>query len=260
MEKFLLSAAVSVLLCGMALPVAQAAQACSKQSPAYSVALLELYTSEGCNSCPPADKYVSSLRAAGVTPENAVLLSMHVDYWNDIGWKDVFSKHEITERQRWLANLAGSRTVYTPEVFMSGKELRGWRGRVPESVKQINSKPAQADITISLGKLAGNKLPVEVSAKAAQGGKLYVALVENGLATDVKSGENSGLILKHDFVVREWLAPITLTADAKGNKAALSRALSVPAGAVGKNLSVAAFVQNDKGEVLQALDLPICGS
>ncbi len=262
MKKVLLNGMASVLLCGMALPLALA-EGCSKHSPAHSVALLELYTSEGCNSCPPADKFVSGLRASGVTAEQAVLLSMHVDYWDNIGWKDVYSKHEITERQRWLSNLVGSHTIYTPEVFMGGKELRGgvggWRSGVPETVKRINSKPAQADITISLGKPAANSLPVEVNVKAGQAGKLFVALVESGIATDVKAGENNGSVLKHDFVVREWLGPIVLSGDAKESKAAWSRAVAIPAGAVAKNLGIAAFVQNDKGEVLQALALPVCG-
>lgn len=238
------------------------AQTCSKQSPNYSVALFELYTSEGCSSCPPADKFVSELRSSNFAPDQAVLLSMHVDYWDYIGWKDVFSKHVITERQRWLSNLVGSRTIYTPEVFMGGREVRGgvngWRSAVPETVKRINSRPAQADITISLGKLTGNHLPVEVSAKAKQASTLYVALVENGLVTDIKAGENSGAVLKHDYVVREWIGPIALSGDASQTKAALSRAISVPAGANGKNLGVAAFVQNEKGEVLQALSLPLC--
>ncbi|MEN9868148.1 MAG: hypothetical protein RL748_3738 [Pseudomonadota bacterium] len=238
------------------------AQACSKQSPGYSVALFELYTSEGCSSCPPADKYLSELRSKHFAPEQAVLLSMHVDYWNDIGWKDVYSKRVLTERQRWLSALAGSRTIYTPEVFMGGQELRGgvdgWRNAVPEAVKRINSRPAQADIHIALGKLNGNSLPLEVNVKAKQNGKLFVALVESGLVSEVKSGENSGAVLKHDYVVREWLAPVSLSGDASQTRAALTRAISLPAGANSKNMGIAAFVQNDKGEVLQALSLPLC--
>lgn len=254
--------AASLGFCLLAGSLAPAlAQTCSKQSPPYRVALLELYTSEGCSSCPPADKFVSGLRAAGVTAEQAVLLSMHVDYWNDIGWKDLFSKHEITVRQRWLTGLAGGHTVYTPEIFMAGQELRGgvrgWSSGVPESVKRINSKPAQAEIHIALGQLAGGSLPVDVSAKSAQKGQLYVALVENGLVTDVKSGENSGVMLKHDYVVREWLGPFNLDGGGKSSNA-FSRPIAVPSGASSKNLGVAAFVQNDKGEVLQALSLPLC--
>lgn len=247
---------LGVGLTGLAASAALA-QSCSKQSPAHSIALLELYTSEGCSSCPPADKYVSSLRGSGISADQAVLLSMHVDYWDDIGWKDPFSKKTATERQRWLTSLAGGRTIYTPEVFMSGQELRSWRNNVPDAVKRINGQPARADIKISLGAATGGNLPVEVAATAKQKGKLYLALVESGIAIDVKSGENSGSMLKHDFVVREWLGPFALTGD-KETRAQVSRAIAIPVGANSKNLGVSAFVQNERGEVLQALSLPLC--
>lgn len=238
------------------LPLSAAvAQGCSKQSPAHTVALLELYTSEGCSSCPPADRFVSGVHH-GLGIDQVVPLALHVDYWDYIGWKDAFAMRGFTERQRWLADIAGSRTVYTPEFFVAGQELRNWSGGLPDAVKRINQQPAQADIGIALGKPAGGALPVNVTARSSRHGKLFVALYENGLATDVKAGENGGVTLKHDYVVRDWVGPIALGGD---GKAALTRALNVPPGAMGKNLGVAAFVQGDKGEVLQALALPLCG-
>jgi hypothetical protein len=245
---------------------AQAAASCSGRSPAHAVALLELYTSEGCDSCPPADHFVSGLRAAGVAQEQAVLLSLHVDYWNYIGWKDVFSRAAFTERQRYLSDLAGSRTIYTPELFVAGQELRGgserWKRGVPEAVKRINGHPAQADISINLGAPGAAGLPLEVHASAQAGGKLYVALVESGIDSQVRAGENRGLTLHHDYVVREWLTPAPLAADGKSPKpmASVARTVPLPAGALPKNLGVAAFVQTERGEVLQAYTLPVCGS
>jgi hypothetical protein len=242
-----------------------AAGSCSAHSPAYRVALLELYTSEGCSSCPPADQYVSGLRAAGVTPQQAVVMSLHVDYWNYIGWKDPFSRAAFTERQRWLTELAGSRTIYTPELFVAGQELRGgpggWEGGVPAAVKRINGQAAQADISITLGQAGAAGLPVEVRASAARGGKLFVALVESGLASKVTAGENSGRLLRHDYVVREWLAPVELSTGAKTgvDMAAVTRTLPLPSGAAPGRLGVSAFVQSARGEVLQALALPVCG-
>jgi len=231
------------------------AAGCSVQSPAYRIALLELYTSEGCSSCPPADRYVSGLRADGVTAQQAVLLSEHVDYWNYIGWKDPFSSKAYTDRQRWLSELAGSRTIYTPEIFVGGKEQRGWPRGVADTVKRINGLAAQADIGITLDASSAGGLAVSVTAKSAHDGKLFVALVENGVASQVKAGENSGRLLRHDFVVREWLAPVPL---ASGG-AIISRTLALPAGAVANRLGISAFVQTDKGDVLQALSLPVCG-
>ena len=100
------------------------AQECSKTSPAHTIALFELYTSEGCDSCPAADKFVSSLYKTGkFSPEQVLALSLHVDYWDYIGWKDVYAKAQFSQRQRGLAELVGSRNVYTPEVFIGAKEL-----------------------------------------------------------------------------------------------------------------------------------------
>lgn len=249
------------------LPAAALAQTCSKQSPAHTVALLELYTSEGCSSCPPADKFVSALGGPGLTMEQVVPLALHVDYWDYIGWKDVYANPAFGERQRWLSALAASRTVYTPELFVAGQELRGgvdaWRGGLPAAVQRINRQPAQADIRIALGRPAAGQLPLEVRATAAQGGQLYLALVENGLSSTVRAGENRGATLRHDHVVRQWLGPFALQAQAGDGKAgfshSISRALALPANAASKNLGVAAFVQSDQGRVLQALSLPVCG-
>jgi hypothetical protein len=241
----------------------QAAEAggCSMRSPPHRVALLELYTSEGCSSCPPADAFLSGTRAA-LRPDQAVPLSMHVDYWNYIGWKDPYSRKTFTERQQWLTELAGSRTVYTPEFFVAGKELRGWRDGTQAAVARINQQPAQADISIAIGPAGAGGLPLVVTASAKMAGKLYVALVESGIARQVRAGENQGRLLRHDYVVREWLAPVTLApaARAAGGVAQLSRTVALPAGASPGKLAVSAFVQSEQGEVLQAATLSACGT
>jgi hypothetical protein len=234
------------------------AQACSKQSPAHTVALLELYTSEGCSSCPPADRFVSGLQASGLTAEHVVPLSLHVDYWDYIGWKDPFSNRLFTERQYWLSAQAKSRTVYTPEIFIAGNELRNWRGATPATIRAINGRPAEAQISVSAGQPSEGNLPVEVKAKASRDAALYVVLYENGLSSNVKAGENHGTQLRHDYVVRDWIGPVAL--DGQGGKASLPRPLTVPAGASARNLGVAAFVQTSRGEILQALALPLCNS
>lgn len=256
---------MTLLLSAAPLSVA-IAQTCSKHSPPHTVALLELYTSEGCSSCPPADRTLSQLRSAaaggaqGLGIDQVVPLSLHVDYWNDIGWKDVFSSKTYTDRQHWLSNLANSRTVYTPEMFVAGQELRNWTGGIATAVRRINQQPARADIGITLGKIAGGSLPVQINAQTNQGGKLYVALYENGLSSAVRAGENSGAVLHHDYVVRQWLGPIPLSGKVGSEQAVVAQALVVPAGAVTRQLGVAAFVQTDKGEVLQSLALPLCSA
>ncbi|WP_420476531.1 DUF1223 domain-containing protein [Noviherbaspirillum sp. ST9] len=254
MSRLLPLSAVSLSL--LLAPWGAFAEACSKQSPAHTVALLELYTSEGCSSCPPADRFISGLRAAGLDGNQVVPLALHVDYWDYIGWKDPFANRLFTERQYWLSAQAKSRTVYTPEIFVAGQELRNWRAATAAAVRRINERPAEAQINVSAARPSGGSLPVEVKAKAARDAALYVVLYENGLSSDVKAGENRDVQLRHDYVVRDWIGPVAL--DGQGGKAALPRPLAVPAGAVARNLGVAAFVQTPRGEVLQALALPLC--
>jgi hypothetical protein len=251
--KSLFLAVLSVALPCAPLSALAAAPVCSKQSPAHTVALLELYTSEGCSSCPPADRFVSGLQSS-MTSDQVVPLSLHVDYWNDIGWKDVYSSKVFTERQSWLAGLVGSHSVYTPEIFVAGRENRGWYSNLQDTVKRINAQPAQANINIAVGKPASGKLPIQIKATSARAAKLYVALYQNGIRTDVKAGENNGATLRHDYVVREWLDPVSMT----GEGATLVRTVDLPASAAPKNLGIAAFVQAERGEVLQALSLPLC--
>jgi len=252
----MLGSLLGSLLCCAPLSLA-VAQTCSKQSPAHTVALLELYTSEGCSSCPPADHTVSALHEAA-NADLVVPLALHVDYWDDIGWIDRFAKHDFTLRQRWLTELARSRTVYTPEVFIDGHELRDWSDTLARTIGDTNRQAPRANIGIELGSIAGGKLPVAVKTNAAQGNKLFIALYENGLSSNIKAGENSGVVLRHDFVVRDWIGPLTLTTGASGDNV-LTRELSVPATSISKHLGVAAFVQDNRGDVLQALALPLCG-
>ncbi len=249
---FLAPVAIGVGLAGSA----GAAPACSRQSPAHSIALIELYTSEGCSSCPPADQFLRGLRASGISDTQAVALSLHVDYWDYIGWKDPYGRAAFTARQRALSDLAGSRTIYTPEFFVGGKELRNWHGAMPETLRRINATPARAQIGITLGAPGATGMGIAVKASAQQDAKLHIALVQSALASKVGRGENGGRTLVHDHVVREWLAPAELKA---GVAATLTRTLALPARAPLANLGVVAFVQSARGEVLQALSLAPCG-
>ncbi|MBV8632956.1 MAG: DUF1223 domain-containing protein [Burkholderiaceae bacterium] len=232
------------------------AQACYKQSPAHTVALLELYSSEGCSSCPPADRALSGLKSAAQA-DQVVPLALHVDYWDYIGWTDRFAKPEFTQRQYQLVSEANSRAVYTPEMFLGTRELRSWGRKLESAIEAVNQQPARATIAIEAGKPAGGMLPVSVKTTAAENANLYLALYENGLSSNIKAGENNGVTLHHDFVVRDWVGPIALPV--KAGETVNLHSLKVPA-EMGSELGVAAFVRNGKGEVLQALALPLCGS
>jgi hypothetical protein len=244
-----------------ALAPAQAAQAaCERSSPTHTVALVELYTSEGCNSCPPADRWLSSLLSRyGST--RVVPLSLHVDYWDYIGWSDPFAQARFSERQR---RLAGGATLYTPQVFVSARELRGWRdaANVERGLQEVNRQPARAGITLamqagephSLVAEARFSLPAEAQRRSGLQGVLV--LYEDGLVSTVSRGENRGVTLRHDHVVRQWL-PLPLKSE-PGSQA-LKRTLWLAPGWKAANLGLAAFIQDVRtGEVLQAVSLPAC--
>lgn len=227
---------------------------CSAKSSAKPVVLLELYTSEGCSSCPPADRWLSKLP----TSDKVIPLALHVDYWDYIGWKDRFAQPKFAERQREQARLAWSNTVYTPQLTLNGKDFRGWgsASRFEDAISSINQGVAQANIQFSVKQLEANKVEINASAQAPRHNTaaLFVALYENGLSSQVNAGENGGATLNHDYVVREWLGPFSL-------EQALSKQVNIKPEWKTSNMGVVAFVQNrSNGEVLQAVALKLCGS
>ena len=239
-----------------------AAPACKATSGPQATAVLELYTSEGCSSCPSADKWVSSLPASGFTGDKVIPLAFHVDYWDYIGWKDRFASHAFTQRQYELADIARARTVYTPQVVLNGKDFRASSSKLADATKSINQSPARAQIQLSIDERGGRDWQVSTGVlvpEAAQqkDAAVYLAVYENRLVSDVKAGENSGVVLKHDFVVREWIGPLALD----GGKLALNRGISLKPDQKIKDSGLVAVVQNRRtGDVLQALQLPYCGS
>src|SRR4026209_363598 len=114
----------SLLAAVLALSLATAeARQCTARSPEQTVALVELYTSEGCDSCPPADRWLSSLGTKGYAPDRVVPVALHVDYWDYIGWKDPSARRAHSARQRKMAKLARAAMVYTPQVLLQGRDF-----------------------------------------------------------------------------------------------------------------------------------------
>ncbi len=237
-----------------------AAGQCSAKSGDETAALLELYTSEGCSSCPPADKWVSSLAPGGFKANQIVPLAFHVDYWDYIGWSDRFANKEFSGRHRVLARANGSGTVYTPQVFVSGKDIRLAFSNVKlnSTLKAINSAKPRADIGLQLDASSG-LLGLSASASLvspADDAQAYLAVYENNLFSNVKAGENRGVKLEHDYVVRELIGPLKF--DRQG-KLEIKQSIAVQSDWKLKDLGIAAFVQRrDSGETLQALQLPAC--
>jgi len=242
-------------------PASGAAAECSARSGPARTALVELYTSEGCSSCPPADRWLSGLRASGFGADRMVPLAFHVDYWDYIGWKDEFAKPQYTARQRKLAEVNRSSFVYTPQVLLSGSDYRGWGNPqdLATRVGKVNGRSPGADIVLAALPRGDTGLEIRASAslrQAAGDPVLYLSLYENRLASEVKAGENSGRRLEHDYVVRELVGPMTFGTE---GKAEARHPLNLSTEWKRADLGIAAFVQDrSTGEVLQAVTLGAC--
>lgn len=248
-------------LAGVAGASGSALAACRAISPGSTQVLVELYTSQGCSSCPPADRWLTQFdpqAAPGVVP-----LSLHVGYWDYIGWKDPYARREFNARQQWLAGLNRNRTVYTPGVFVQGRETPQWHrvGTFEAAARSIAAQPARARIELDVESGSAGTVGVRAATSILDGqahrdAQLYLALTESGLATRVQAGENRGATLRNDHVVRDWVGPLPLDAPAKVQLGVEGSAAT--AGATAARRAVVAFVQETQsGEVLQAMRLPL---
>jgi hypothetical protein len=231
---------------------------CRAESGPGTAALVELYTSEGCSSCPPADRELSQLRSKAGRNAVIIPLALHVTYWDQIGWKDGFAQKEFDLRQKLLANYGKSGLIYTPQFFMNGRELRHWSGQFPDAIRKTNEKPAEASIALKWTRAPGSTVELEAVAigrdpRARQA--LYLAVSESRLVSKVLRGENGGATLMHDDTVRAWFTPIRLIQ----GRALLHQAMRIPGNWNWQNLRAVAFVQNlDDGIVQQALSIGQC--
>jgi hypothetical protein len=190
-----LTAAV-LLACGTA--HAAAGAQCKAQSIPSLTPVVELYTSEGCSSCPPADRWLSGLKAAAAQGR-VVAQAFHVGYWDYIGWVDRFAAPAHTARQREIAAANGLRNIYTPQVVRNGQDWRDYARTLTAP-----PEPARADIQLALaadGAFEAIVTPVAGSAAWSA----YWTVTEHGHSSKVKSGENAGELLQHDFVVRQYV-------------------------------------------------------
>jgi hypothetical protein len=185
-----------LLLLALAAPVvlAQSCPSATVQSGATVPRLVELYTSEGCSSCPPADRWLSGLKGQ----PGVIAAAFHVDYWNGLGWPDRFSNPAYTERQKQGVGVNGSRYAYTPQIVVNGRD---WRSA---SLPAASSEAAR--VRLAWSRSAGGEL--KLSAEALPGAPARIQLwwvrVEDGHQSRVRAGENRGETLNHDSVVREY--------------------------------------------------------
>lgn len=255
-------ALIGCLLAPLALPAAAAA-GCSASSGPQQATLIELFTSEGCSSCPPADRWLSGFAAGPTTaPGSPVIpLAFHVDYWDYIGWADRFASPAFTARQHDRQRATQARFVYTPQTLINGRDSTAWRqAGTPGRLPPMTPVPAGADLTLGSQIDADGQLAVTLAARlrpeaGGQPAVAYLALYENGLASAVRRGENAGRHLRHDFVVRQWLGPLPLGPDGRLD----SRQRLALDGVDANRAGLAAVVESGDGRRYhQALALPLC--
>jgi hypothetical protein len=212
-------------------------------------AVVELFTSEGCSSCPPADELVAQLQMED-KDRSVFILAYHVDYWDRLGWKDGFSSATFTGRQRQYANWLRLSSVYTPQIVVNGKkEFVGSDARTLRATVESDLKATGA-ARLSLGNLRQDAHGLEWSWQAGgvkKGISLVVALVQRSAVTNVKAGENGGKTLSHVQIVRGMTV---IDTDAKGSG---NGRMDWPGGVKPGDLEVIAFLQDKgSGEIIAA--------
>jgi hypothetical protein len=159
------------------------------------VHLLELYSSEGCSSCPPAEAWFSKLKRDPGLWKSVVPVEFHVDYWNSLGWPDALSSPAFTERQRNYASSWGADNVYTPEFVLDGAE---WRRGSLDSIPTTGASGLLKVVVQAGGRVA---ITFEPGSGSTGSWEVHAALLGMDLSSDVTAGENNGRRLQHDFAV-----------------------------------------------------------
>lgn len=193
-----LAAAMAATLGSALVPVW--AQGCSARSAATPPRVVELYTSEGCSSCPPADIWLSRL---GARPD-VIALGFHVNYWDRLGWPDRFADPAYTQRQvDWSARL-GQRGVYTPQVIVDGNDWRGWPALPATPLGSTSASEAAPQLTLTRDSDGSVQAQVQPQTGSALRWRGFWAVTEDRHSSRVRAGENAGETLRHDHVVRLW--------------------------------------------------------
>ncbi len=198
-------------------------------------AVVELFTSEGCSSCPPADEV--AIRISGEYPGNVYFLGFHVDYWDNIGWKDEFSNPGYTERQRKYARIFDLTSIYTPQVIING--IEEGIGSKEAVLRKSISRELKKEVTDSISlrvKVNGENIGVSYDVSAPK--LLNIALVQLKATTNVKRGENAGHHLNHINIVRVFKTLDT------GKATSGTIPLTIPGGLTTKEIKVIAYLQD----------------
>jgi hypothetical protein len=199
----------------MAMPSITVAESVQPESSDQRVpVLVELFTSEGCSSCPPADELLNRLdQSQPVAGVEVIAMSEHVDYWNRLGWADPFSSAQFSERQNDYARVLGVDEIYTPQMIVDGRiQFVGSNSSSARAAIATAARDAKAEVTVTLAKRPTSltdEVPIDIhvanlpSVSAGDTAELMLAITESGLRSNVSRGENRGRKLTHTAVVRK---------------------------------------------------------
>ena len=210
-------------------------------------ALIELFTSEGCSSCPPADEALEEIQKK-YNDKDVLVLSYHVDYWNKLGWKDIFSDVSFTQRQEYYSNIFRLNNIYTPQVVVNGKKefIGSNKSKLISSIEeQLNERPA-VSIKLNVVQNTEGKIDVHYSAEGVDAKKeqAILVLIQKMATNEIRKGENKGRTLHHINIVRNI---IYLPLKEKTTN------FTLPAGLQKEDIFVAGFIQNKRSGSIKAM-------
>lgn len=246
---FILSAAAAVMAFTASAFIKAKPVANTKIIAGKGFAVVELFTSEGCSSCPPADELVAKIQKE-YKDQPVYILAFHVDYWNRLGWKDVFSSADYSKRQSKYADYLHIQSVYTPQIVVNGKKefVGSEEGTLRNAIKAGLQKPSSAQIELSNIKTETGKAVLHYQATDnGNNSTLLLALVERSAQTSVKAGENRGRNLSHVQIIRHLQS--TALSNGKGGV----ESIVLPKEFNPQNWEVIALLQNTQtGEIIGA--------
>jgi hypothetical protein len=210
-------------------------------------ALVELFTSEGCSSCPAADEVLEEVQNK-YSDKNVLIIGYHVDYWNKLGWKDIFSDASFTQRQEYYSNIFRLNNIYTPQVVVNGKKefLGSNKSKLISSIEEQLNEKSVVSINLNVVQNTEGKIDVQYSAEGADAKKeqAILVLVQKMATNEIKKGENNGRTLHHINIVRNiFYLPLKEK----------TSTFTLPAGFSKEDFFVAGFIQDKSSGKIKAI-------
>jgi len=243
----IVSVFASTLVIAITITAFISAKKSENKNSSNAFAVVELFTSEGCSSCPPADELVAKIQKESAG-KPVYILAYHVDYWNHLGWKDAFSSAEFSKRQSDYANYLNLQSVYTPQIVVDGQTefVGSQEGTLRNAIRKSLQKTQTSQLNLTISKIDNNKVSLKYSTEGVdKSSVLFVAIVQKSASTKVERGENVGHTLSHIQIVRK-LQKIALKGDSGESD------ISLPPGFDESKWEIVGLLQNSGSGIISA--------